>query len=152
MTQSFCGFRLTVLDNPRSGGETRFRSSSTLDSGNSGASERRNLDFSGRKAVADPLSTQALIEQVQQGDDDALQEICCRYQMRVLTAVRIRLGANLRKKLESSDIVQEVMIDALRKVKSFEFRTEVPSSNTLIRWSPIESATRPITGAPNVGT
>ena len=74
--------------------------------------------------MPETLSTQILIEQVQQGDQGALNELFSRYQMRVLTAVRIRLGANLRKKLESSDIVQEVMIDALRKVKSFEFRTE----------------------------
>jgi len=74
--------------------------------------------------VPDPLSTQALIEQVQQGDDEALQELCRRYQRRVLAAVRLRLGAALRTKMESWDLVQEVLIDALRHVRTFEFRTE----------------------------
>ena len=74
--------------------------------------------------MADPLSTQALIEQVQRDDGDALQELCCRYQGRILAAVRLRLGARLRRKLESCDIVQDVMIDALRKVKSFDYKTE----------------------------
>lgn len=68
--------------------------------------------------------TRVLVEQAQQGDRDALGELCNRYLMRVLSAVRIRLGANLRRKVESWDIVQEVMIDALRGVDSFDFRTE----------------------------
>jgi RNA polymerase sigma-70 factor (ECF subfamily) len=75
-------------------------------------------------AVPETLTTQVLIEMVQQGDRNALDELCNRYLMRVLAAVRIRLGANLRTKLESWDIVQEVMMDALRKVESFDFRTE----------------------------
>ncbi len=74
--------------------------------------------------MADPHTTQVLIEQVQQGDRAALDELCNRYLLRVLAAVRIRLGAKLRNKVESWDIVQEVMIDALRKVESFDFRTE----------------------------
>jgi RNA polymerase sigma-70 factor, ECF subfamily len=39
-------------------------------------------------------------------------------------AVRIRLGAKLRRKIESWDVVQEVMMAALGKVNSFEYRTE----------------------------
>jgi DNA-directed RNA polymerase specialized sigma24 family protein len=93
-------------------------------SGNGGAAERGNLAFFGQRAVPDPLSTRALIEQVQQGDDDALQELCRRYQRRVLAAVRLRLGAALRRKLESWDLVQEVLIDALRHVQTFDFKTE----------------------------
>lgn len=74
--------------------------------------------------MADPLTTQALVEQVQQGNDDALQELCCRYHRRVLAAVRLRLGSGLRRKLESCDLVQEVLIDALRHVHTFDFKTE----------------------------
>jgi RNA polymerase sigma-70 factor, ECF subfamily len=74
--------------------------------------------------MPEPLATQVLIERVQQGDQGALNELVERYQMRVLAVVRIRLGVQLRKKLESWDVVQEVLIDALRKVQSFDFRTE----------------------------
>ena len=74
--------------------------------------------------MPETLTTQVLIEQVQQGDQTPLNELLDRYQMRVLAAVRMRLGAKLRRKLESCDVVQDVMIDALRKVKSFDFRTE----------------------------
>jgi len=68
--------------------------------------------------------TQVLVEQFQQGDNSALNELCRRYQTRVLAAVRIRLGAKLRRKVQSWDIVQEVMMDALRKLGSFDFKTE----------------------------
>jgi len=78
----------------------------------------------GCRIVPEALTTRILIEQVQQGDQNALNELCNRYQMRVLAAVRIRLGANLRRKVQSCDIVQEVMIDALRGVEKFDFRTE----------------------------
>ena len=74
--------------------------------------------------MAAPLPTQLLIQQIQQGNRDALEELCARYLPRVLAAVRIRLGAKLRQKLASSDIVQEVMIYTLRKVESFGFNTE----------------------------
>ena len=74
--------------------------------------------------MPDALATQVLLEKAQHGDGEALNELCRRYQPRVLAAVRIRRGADLRQRVESWDIVQEVMIDALRGVKSFDYRTE----------------------------
>ncbi|HUY36467.1 MAG TPA: sigma-70 family RNA polymerase sigma factor [Pirellulales bacterium] len=74
--------------------------------------------------MPESLTTQVLIEQVQAGDSAALNVLCDRYLMRVLAAVRIRLGAKLRRKVESGDIVQEVMLEALGKISSFDFRTE----------------------------
>lgn len=70
------------------------------------------------------LATKVLLERVHDGDDDALGELCRRYQTRILTYVRIKLGAGLRKKIESWDIVQEVLIDALRGVRKADFKTE----------------------------
>jgi RNA polymerase sigma-70 factor (subfamily 1) len=74
--------------------------------------------------VAESLNTQVLIQRVQQGDQGALNDLLQRYQGRVLAAVRIRLGAKLRGKMESMDIVQEAMIDALRKVGTFSFKSD----------------------------
>lgn len=73
---------------------------------------------------SNPLTTQVLLEKAQDGDGQALNELCRRYQQRVLATVRIRLGAELRRRVESWDIVQEVMIDALRKVNSFDYKTD----------------------------
>lgn len=70
------------------------------------------------------LATKVLLERAHDGDDNALGELCRRYQTRILANVRIRLGAGLRKKIESWDIVQEVLIDALRGVKQADFKTE----------------------------
>ncbi len=69
-------------------------------------------------------STEILIQRVGDGDLAALEALYDRYQTRVLAAVRIRLGAKLRQKVESWDIVQNVMMAALRKVESFDFRSE----------------------------
>jgi RNA polymerase sigma-70 factor, ECF subfamily len=74
--------------------------------------------------MTETITTQILIGRVQAGDGAALNELCARYQQRVLSAVRIRLGAKLRRKIESCDVVQEVMMAALGKVNSFEYRTE----------------------------
>lgn len=70
------------------------------------------------------LATQILIGRVQEGDRAALEELCRRYQQRVLAAVRARLGAELRRKIESWDLVQEVMIEAIRKLDGFDYRSE----------------------------
>ena len=86
-----------------------------------------------RDSLAESLTTQVLIEQIQQGDRAALESLYNRYQTRVLAAVRIRLGAKLRRKVESCDIVQQVMLEALGKVNSFDFRTDGAFLNYLNR-------------------
>ena len=69
-------------------------------------------------------TTRILVAKVHDGDREALNDLCDRYLTRVLSVVRIRLGQNLRQKVESWDIVQDVMIDALRGVEKFDFRSE----------------------------
>ena len=70
------------------------------------------------------LATQVLIGQAREGDRGAVEELCTRYQRRVLAAVRVRLGADLRRKIESMDIVQQVMMEAVGKLGELDFRTE----------------------------
>jgi DNA-directed RNA polymerase specialized sigma24 family protein len=60
--------------------------------------------------MPDPTSTQALLQRVQIGDKGALNDLYNRYLMRVLAAVRARLGAELRGKLESCDVVQDALL------------------------------------------
>lgn len=74
--------------------------------------------------MPEPPTTQILIDRVQHGDLAALNALCERYQERVLRAVRIRLGAKLRCKLQSSDVLQDVMTAAIRGIDRFEYRTE----------------------------
>ena len=74
--------------------------------------------------MPDETTTQMLVSQAQGGSSDAINELCRRYQQRVLAAVRMRLGEGLRRKVESWDIVQEAMVHAFQGIKAFEFHTE----------------------------
>lgn len=80
--------------------------------------------YSGLDPMPQAVSTQVLVEKAQQGDSNSLNELCDRYLPRVLAAVRIRLGAKLRRKIQSMDVVQSAMMDALKEVESFDYRTE----------------------------
>jgi RNA polymerase sigma-70 factor (ECF subfamily) len=64
-------------------------------------------------------STQVLLQRYQTGDQDALNELYNRYLNRVLAAVRARLGAELRGKLESWDVLQDALMVSLKNVPSF---------------------------------
>lgn len=70
------------------------------------------------------LNTQALIIQIQKGSSSAREELCQRYLERVYSAVRIRLSARLREKLQSCDIVQQAMLDIVKGAEGFECRSE----------------------------
>lgn len=74
--------------------------------------------------MPETLTTQVLIDRVQAGDRAALNDLCARYQERVLSAVRIRLGAKLRRKVESWDVVQQVLMGAFGKLQSGDFSSE----------------------------
>jgi RNA polymerase sigma-70 factor (subfamily 1) len=72
----------------------------------------------------DPLNTQILISRIQDGNSDAREELCQRYLERVYRAVRLRLGARLRQKVQSCDIVQQAMLDVVKGAENFECRSE----------------------------
>ena len=72
----------------------------------------------------EPLTTQVLISRIQGGDAAARDELCERYLERVYRVVRLRLGARLREKVQSCDIVQNVMLDVVKGAETFECRSE----------------------------
>ena len=74
--------------------------------------------------------TQLLITMARDGDESALNELCKVYWSRVLWIVRLRMGKELRSKLESMDIVQEVLIYAFRDLGGFTYRNE----GDFLRW------------------
>jgi RNA polymerase sigma-70 factor, ECF subfamily len=83
--------------------------------------------------MPDPTSTQALLQRVQTGDGEAVNELYNRYLMRVLAAVRARLGAELRGKLETWDVVQDAMLASLKNVQSFNQASEGAFLNWLAK-------------------
>ena len=72
--------------------------------------------------MSDPLPprTVVLVELAKQGDEAAKNELFARYAPRLLPIVRARLrGNDLRRVLESQDIVQDVMLQAYRNLDRF---------------------------------
>jgi RNA polymerase sigma-70 factor (ECF subfamily) len=76
------------------------------------------------------LPTIELLQRVQQGDLPAREALFARYRERVLAIARVRLSAGLRRHLESVDILQEALLEAVRGLERFEMRDE----SSLIRW------------------
>src|SRR5882762_10242397 len=83
--------------------------------------------------MPEQTSTKALLLRAQTGEQQALGELYNRYLMRVLAAVRARLGAELRGKLESWDIVQDALMASLKNIQSFNQTSEGAFLNWLAK-------------------
>ena len=62
--------------------------------------------------------------------DSGLNELYGRYTTRVLAVVRARLGAELRQRVQSLDIVQEATLDSLKNLDKFDYASE----GTFLKW------------------
>src|SRR5262245_59971238 len=71
-----------------------------------------------------------LVRRAQAGERAAGEELFVRYRERVLVIARVRLGAKLRGTLESNDILQEALLEAVRGLERFQMDDE----SSLIRW------------------
>lgn len=74
--------------------------------------------------------TQQLIALAQEGDESALDQLCRVYAERVRWMVRLRMGKELRRKLDSMDVVQEALIHALGSLTDFTYQNE----GDFVRW------------------
>ena len=74
--------------------------------------------------------TQKLVSLAQNGDSSALDQLCKVYGERVLRIVRFRMGAELRGKMESMDLVQDAFVAAVKDLGKFEYRDE----GDFLRW------------------
>jgi RNA polymerase sigma-70 factor (ECF subfamily) len=61
-----------------------------------------------------------LIAQARAGSPDALNQLYDRSAGRLLAFVRLRLGPDLRQRLESRDILQAAMLRSLERIRQFE--------------------------------
>lgn len=64
-----------------------------------------------------------LVQAAQHGDMRAYERLFGRYYLRVLRQVRSRLGPGLRRELESQDVAQEAMVEAIRDFDGFEIES-----------------------------
>ena len=74
--------------------------------------------------------TQQLVALAKDGDRSALDQLCRVYAERVRWMVRLRMGKELRSKLESMDLAQEVFIHALEGMGDFTYENE----GDFVRW------------------
>lgn len=74
--------------------------------------------------------TQRLVALAKNGDSQALERLCRVYGERVRRIVRLRMGRELRSKMESMDIVQDAFISALRDLEGFTYQNE----GDFLRW------------------
>jgi RNA polymerase sigma-70 factor (ECF subfamily) len=74
--------------------------------------------------------TQQLVTQAQGGDDSALGQLCGVYAERVRRIVRFRMGPELRSQLESMDLVQETLIEAVKDLGDFAYSND----GDFLRW------------------
>jgi RNA polymerase sigma-70 factor (ECF subfamily) len=78
----------------------------------------------------DIKTTLILVNKAKAGENHALNLLLDRYMQRILRIVRMRLGSQLRQKTESMDVVQEVMIRAIKGFENFEAKDE----GAFLRW------------------
>lgn len=74
--------------------------------------------------------TQRLVGLAKNGDRSALEWLFRAYGERVRRIIRLRMGAELRSKLESMDLVQDAFISALRGLQNFTYQNE----GDFLRW------------------
>lgn len=74
--------------------------------------------------------TQELVTLVKGGNEPALEQLCRIYGERVRRIIRLRMGKELRSKLESMDMVQDVLMCAFRDFEDFTYTGE----GDLLRW------------------
>src|SRR3989442_5251840 len=71
-----------------------------------------------------PDSSVDLLLKAQSGDDDALNRLLARYLPRLQRWASGRLAVGVRTMLDTGDLVQDAVINALRHLNTFEIRTE----------------------------
>ena len=74
--------------------------------------------------------TQHLVAMVRGGDKSALNQLCKVYGPRVHWIIRLRMGRELRSKLESMDLAQDTLLSALEGLDDFTYNNE----GDFVRW------------------
>ena len=74
--------------------------------------------------------TQELVILAQQGDDSALEQLCRVHGERVRRIIRLRMGKEIRPRLDSMDLVQDALVSALGGLGDFTYKNE----GDFLRW------------------
>jgi RNA polymerase sigma-70 factor (ECF subfamily) len=64
-------------------------------------------------------ATEQLIQRAQAGDDSAAQELLMMYRERLRRMIAVRIDPRISARIDPSDVVQEALIDASRKLPNY---------------------------------
>ena len=74
--------------------------------------------------------TQELVTLAKGGDDSALEQLFRIYGERVRRIIRLRMGSEIRPRLDSMDLVQDALVSALGGLENFTYKNE----GDFLRW------------------
>ena len=73
-----------------------------------------------------PPEIRTLLDRLAAGDESALGELFALYQVRLRRMIDLRLDHRLNGRVSASDVVQEVYIDAMKRVQHYRKKPEMP--------------------------
>ena len=74
--------------------------------------------------------TQELVTLAKRGDETALEQLCRVYGERIRRIIRLRMGREIRPRLDSMDLVQDALVSAMGGLKDFTYENE----GDFLRW------------------
>jgi RNA polymerase sigma-70 factor (ECF subfamily) len=74
----------------------------------------------------DPTSTQELLEQARQGKADAVDALLARHREPVRRMIDLRLDPAIVQRVDASDVVQEVLLEASKRLQEYLRRPAMP--------------------------
>jgi RNA polymerase sigma-70 factor, ECF subfamily len=88
-----------------------------------GSVQRQSILHPSRRVTDNETSFQLLLR-ARDGDQDAVELLCVRYLPRLNRWARGRLPRGARSAMDTGDVVQDVLINVIRRLKMFEPRDE----------------------------
>ncbi len=77
-------------------------------------------------AVPDSAETQKLLERIQAGDSEALDQLLTQHRPFLHRVIELRMDPRVHARIDPSDVVQEVQIDAFRRLPEYIRRRPMP--------------------------
>src|SRR6266436_1645868 len=74
----------------------------------------------------DATSTQELLDKAKQGDADAVDALLARHREPVRRMIDLRLDPAIVQRVDASDVVQEVLLEASRRLQDFLQKPTMP--------------------------
>ena len=72
----------------------------------------------------DDHTTRHLVTLAKEGDSSAVDQLCRIYGERIRRIIRLRIDRKLRPKIDSVDVVQDALVQALAGLKNFTYKDE----------------------------